>query len=243
MDRRSKKEVIAILLLAFFFFILSCQPAAKSTENSTENSTSTDVSAGNCAPQWECADENYKVYISENCTRRDATKCERGCVNNTCQAAPICTVGFKCIDENRKGYQKEDCSFATKVDCEWGCEAGKCNEKPANATNITASDTTSSSTGYSAIAENADENKTVKPSTFYLLSLGEQREITIGGNSHNISIHNLEVDQVIIKIDGIKSDWIAEGGSFAYSNLGTTIHIKSILFQAYGKKEIEYYLS
>ncbi len=239
MSKRGKKVVIAILLLACFFFLLSCQPAAKNIENLTDNAT---ASIESCTPQWECADENYKVYVSENCTRRDATKCERGCVNNTCQAAPVCTVGFKCIDENRKGYQKEDCSFAKKIDCEWGCEAGKCNEKPANATNATAA-TTSSSTGYSAIAENADENITVEPSTSYLLQLGEQQEITIGGSSHNISIHNLEVDQVIIKIDGIKSDWIAEGGSFVYGNLGTTIHIKSILFQAYGKKEIEYYLS
>ncbi|MDO8511049.1 MAG: hypothetical protein Q7S55_02685 [Nanoarchaeota archaeon] len=234
---------VIIILMAVLLLIVSCLPQTKTAESA--NITPTEVSIDGCAPQWECADENYKVQVLENCTRVSPTKCERGCVDGECRPAEVCTVGFKCIDENRKGYQKEDCSFATKTDCEWGCAAGKCKEKPTNVTNtsVTNTTTTTSGSGYSAIAENAEENETVPEGPLYTLQLGEEAQIEIDGAAHTIKIYNLEVDRVIIKIDEIKSDWITEGGSFTYGNLETTVTIKSILFQAYGKKEIEYILS
>lgn len=241
MSKIGGKEVIA-LILAACFLLVSCQPrGAKTAETSTD--TSTEVSVEGCNPHWECLDENYKSYQLENCTWLRPEKCERGCFNASCRPAEICNVGFKCIDENRKGYQKEDCSFVNKIDCEWGCEAGKCNEKQANATNTTATNTTTSSSEYSAIAENVEENETAPEGPRYTLQLGEEGQIEIDGASHVIEIHNIEVDRVIIKIDDIKSDWVAEGGSFTYANIATTVTVKSILFQAYGKKEIEYSVS
>jgi hypothetical protein len=45
---------------------------------------------------------------------------------------------------------------------------------------------------------------------------------------------------VIIKIDGEKSEWINEGASYAYANIGASIRIDSIYFQTYGAKSIEY---
>ena len=240
MSKIGRNSVI-IILMAVLLLIVSCQPEAKSGESTTN--TTTEVSADGCTPHSECIEENYLRFQAENCTWLRPEKCERGCVNASCRPAEICTVGFKCIDENRKGYQKEDCSFATKTDCEWGCKEGKCNEKPANATNTTAPNTTTSGSGYSAIAENAEENETVPEGPRHTLQLGEEGQIEIDGAAHTIKIYNLEVDRVIIKIDEIKSDWITEGGSFTYGNLETTVTIKSILFQAYGKKEIEYVLS
>mgnify|MGYP001598959433 CR=1 FL=1 len=231
-------------LTAILLLIISCQPqGAKTAENITDALSETTPKG--CIAHSECIDENYLRLQAENCSWSKPERCDRGCFNASCRPAEICTVGFRCIDEDRRGYQKEDCSFATKVDCEWGCDAGKCKEKPANATNAasTINDTAASGSGYSAIAENAEENETVPEGPRYTLQLGEEGPIEIDGTIHILKIHNIEVDRVIIKVDDIKSDWIAEGGSFTYSNLETTITIKSILFQAYGKKEIEYSIS
>ena len=240
MSKASKNITIAFFILMNLLMIVSCQPKEVQLENVTDVSLeSNDI----CIPHSECIDENYLRFQAENCSWSKPEKCERGCLNASCRSGEICAVGFKCIDENRRGYQKEDCSFATKIDCEWGCETGKCKEKPANATTETSNTTVASSTGYSAIAENAEENETVPVGPFYTLQLGEEGQINIDGTTYTIKIHNLEVDRVMIKINDIKSDWITEGSSFTYANFGTTVTIKSILFQAYGKKEIEYYLN
>ena len=78
--------------------------------------------------------------------------------------------------------------------------------------------------------------------TTYILKWGEQGEIESSGTKHNISIYNLEPEYVIVEVNDIKSDQILEGGNFTYGNIGITLQIKSILFQAYacGKREIEY---
>ena len=235
MNKVSEKGVVLFLIITLLF-VTSCQPKVGSAKNATVIISD---AADSCTAHPDCIDENYLHFQAENCSWSKPEKCERGCQNGTCIAAPICIVGFKCIDENRRGYQKEDCSFATKVDCEWGCEAGKCNEKPANVTNNTTTVVNAPSSGYSAIAENAEENESIQGPE-YTLQLGEEGQIEISGTIHTIKIHNIEVDRVIIKVDDLKSDWITEGGSFTYANIATTITIKSILFQAYGKKEIEY---
>lgn len=234
------KKMTVFLILSLAIFILACQPGAvTSSENGTE--VKTELPAGGCTPHWECIDENYKAYQTGNCSWTEATKCERGCVNSSCRPAEVCTVGFKCIDENRKGYQKEDCSFVNKVTCEGGCDNGKCLEKNESTVNQTNTSTSSSSsTGYSAIAENADENVTEESSSTYTLVLGEEQQFEVSGTQHTISIYNLEAGRVIIKVDGEKSDWIEEGGSFAYGNIGASIRIDIIFFQTYGTKSIDY---
>lgn len=232
------KVSVLITIILISLFLMSCEPALQDTSNATNDTQS------GCAPHWECVDEDYQHYQKEDCTWQKPEKCERGCFNNTCRSAEICTVGFKCIDENRRGYQAEDCSFPTKIDCEWGCADGKCNEMPENATASTTNTTnTTASSGISYIAENAEENETVPEGPRQTLQIGAEQEFQAGGSTHIIKIYNIEVDRVIIKVDDEKSDWIAEGGSFTYANLDTTITIKSILFQTYGKKEIEYILS
>ncbi|HLD39814.1 MAG TPA: hypothetical protein VJB13_01610 [Candidatus Nanoarchaeia archaeon] len=232
-----KRAIWMGLVLITVLFLLSCQPAAPTTE--TQETEKTEVSAEECTAQWECADENYKVYVQEDCVRKDATECERGCVNGECRSAEACTTGFKCIDDFRRGYQKEDCSFISKIDCEWGCDAGKCQDKPTNIfTNSTAPPTENKST-YSAIAENSDEPVEEKK-TIYTLKVNEQQQLDIKGVPTNISIHFLEPSQVTLKVNGIKSNPIPEQGNTTYENIGATFKIEWILFQSYagGKQEI-----
>ena len=232
------KRSIPIILVLVLFLLISCQPATKTTE--TTAGETTEVSIEGCTPAWECADENYKVYVSEDCNRKDATKCERGCINGDCRPAEVCTTGFKCIDDFRRGYQKEDCSFISKKECEWGCDQGKCQEKPTNIF-ANASEAPAQEPAYSAIAENQDE-VVEEEKTIYTLKVGEQQQIGINGVQTNVSIHFLEPSQVTIKVNGIKSNPIPEQGNTTYENIGATFHIEWILFQSYagGKQEIGY---
>ena len=233
------KNGVMVGLIMVLFFLLSCQPAAKTTETATEEIA--EVSVEGCTPTWECTEE-YEVQVLENCTRVNPTKCERGCVDGQCRPAEVCTTGFKCIDDFRKGYQKEDCSFISKIGCEWGCDAGKCQEKPTNIfTNETAPTTsTESKPTYSAIAENKEEGEVEEGKTIYSLKVGEQQQIQINGVQTNVSIHFLEPSQVTLKVNGIKSNPILEQGNTTYENIGATFKIEWILFQSFagGKQEI-----
>ncbi|MEK6939908.1 MAG: hypothetical protein AABX31_04220 [Nanoarchaeota archaeon] len=236
-----KRGVIAAVLIGLLLFITACQTSEKKAETPVETAPA-ETSGEGCTAQWECADENYKVYVQEDCVRKDATKCERGCVDGQCRPAEVCTTGFKCIDDFRKGYQKEDCSFISKIGCEWGCDAGKCQEKPTNIfTNETAPTTsTESKPTYSAIAENKEEGEVEEGKTIYSLKVGEQQQIQINGVQTNVSIHFLEPSQVTLKVNGIKSNPILEQGNTTYENIGATFKIEWILFQSFagGKQEI-----
>lgn len=244
MHKRGSYWFVAALVL-ISLLLLSCQPSEKTTETGTSTgNTTTEISVDGCAPQWECVDENYKAYVLADCTRTQVSKCERGCFNGTCIAAPTCTVGFKCIDEKRKAYQKEDCSFINKKSCDWGCDKDKCQEKPANASNETAASATAPAAPTTSYAAENEEGQVEKEDkTRYSLKFGEQQELEISGTKHNVSIYNLETDRVILKVNGIKSEWIGQGGNFTYGNIGATFYIESILFQTYGTKAIDFTIS
>ena len=235
-------------MMVLSLFLISCGQSGQNIPAETQDSSikvaneSAETIAGTaCTAHWECFDDEYKVYQLENCTRTQTTKCERGCVNGTCQAAPICTVGFKCMNENRYGYQREDCSFINKKTCEGGCVNNKCLEKPANASNITGSVPVLPANSYAQ--ENQEENSTETPKTIRTIQLGEQQEIEIDGTKHNISIYNLEPEWAVVKVDGVKSNELSAGEQFTYANIGVTIRIEAIMFQAYGLKAIDYSVS
>jgi len=224
-------------LIIALFFLSSCQPATETTETQE----TTEVSVDGCTPHWECADENYKVYVSEDCTKKEAAvKCERGCVDGECRAAEICTTGFKCVDDFRRGYQKEDCSFISKKDCDWGCFEGQCQEQPTNI--YTNASDVPEEPAYSAIAENQEDEEVEEERTIHTLKVGEQQQIQINGVQTNVSIHFLEPTYVTLKVNGIKSNPVPEQGNTTYENIGATFHIEWILFQSYagGKQEIGY---
>ena len=238
-----RKIIIFFFSLFLLVFLNSCEESPEVAEKNADapKEIPEEITATACSAHWECLDENYKYYLLENCTRTEVSKCDLGCINGTCKGAESCSAGFKCIDQDRKGYQKEDCSFINKETCQWGCVDGKCNPKPANATNqSTASASPVPKNSYAA--ENQEDGVVEEDKTTYILKWGEQGEIESSGTKHNISIYNLEPEYVIVEVNDIKSDQILEGGNFTYGNIGITLQIKSILFQAYagGKREIEY---
>ena len=237
----SAKILFLILSMVSCFILIGCE-LENNLKEIVSNETATSNQTIGCTAGWECSDENYKIYVLENCTRTEVTKCDRGCDNSTCRAALVCTVGFKCIDSERRAYQAEDCSWVNKKKCDWGCEEGKCKEQPANLTNTTtdsASPAVPEKSSYSAIAENQEETVT-EPQTIYTLKVGEQQQLEMNGAVRNVSIHFLEPTQVMLSVNGIKSDWIPEGGSFNYENIGVEFNIEWILFQSFagGKQEI-----
>src|SRR3989344_3199007 len=195
-----RKIIFMIIFVCIGLFLISCQGTFSSEK---EKSIEAGGIATACTPKWECADENYKVYVSEDCTRKEAAiKCERGCVEGECRAAEVCTTGFKCIDDFRRGYQKEDCSFISEKDCEWGCDLGKCQDKPANIfENASEAPVTPK---YSAIEENQEDEQLEPERTVYTLKVGEQQELQTSLGKANISIHFLEPAQVTLKVNGIK---------------------------------------
>ncbi|MEK6899914.1 MAG: hypothetical protein AABX05_02205, partial [Nanoarchaeota archaeon] len=223
--------------IAVFMLLISCKPEdAVIEDNISIQINETKVIETGCAAHWECVSDDYKAYQLENCTWSSSTKCERGCINGTCKAAEVCTVGFKCIDDDRYGYRKEDCSFINKKSCEGGCVDNKCLEKTAN--------TTQSAAPVNSYAqENQEEEPTETQRTIRTIQLGEQQEIDIEGQTHVIQIYDLEPDKVIISVDGEKSDWLSQGDSYPYNNIGATFRIEAILFQAYGVKAIDYSFS
>ena len=233
------KKVVVIGLIIVLFFLVACKPPAETSEIHVEETT--EVSSDKCTPHSECIDENYMRFQDENCTWARPEKCERGCIDGDCRPAEICTTGFKCVDDFRRGYQKEDCSFLSKISCEWGCDAGKCQEKPTNIFTNASAPSKESEPKYSVIAENSDE-PAVEKKTIYTLKMNEQQQLDIKGVLTNVSIHFLEPSQVTLKVNGIKSDPIAEQGNFTYENLGMNFNIEWILFQSYagGKQEIGY---
>src|SRR3989344_1572978 len=232
-----KRGMLLSFILIVALFLFSCQSPVK-TETTPE--TPAETAPSGCTAHWECADEDFKHYQAEDCSWGTPERYELGCVNNTCRSAEVCTPGFKCIDDFRRGYQKEDCSFLSKIDCEWGCDAGKCQEKPTNIfTNATAPASTPPK--YSVIAENNDEVASGKK-TIYSLKWGEQQQIDISGKTHNVTIHDLKPDKVMIEVDKLESDWLMEKQNYSYANIGVTFTIEAILYQAYagGKQEIDY---
>ncbi len=248
MQKKESYWLVATLAVIFIsLLLLSCKPEKTiKEENETLQLINKTLPAGLCQPHWECADDDYRRHQLENCTWLKPEKCERGCFDGTCRAAPTCAVGFKCIDEKRRAYQKEDCSYLNKIPCEWGCEEGKCKEKPANATaaNETAAYVpvpTAPTTSYAV--ENEEGQVEEEDKIIYSLKLGEQQEIEISGTKHNVSIYNLEAGRVILKVDGIKSEWIEQDGNFTYGNIGATFHVQAVLFQTYGTKAVDFTVS
>ncbi len=232
-----KRGFLIALVLLTTVFLLACQPAVK-TETTPDLPAAT-TSSG-CTAHWECADQDYQHFQAENCSWGVPEKCDRGCVNSSCKSADVCTSGFKCMDDFHRGYQKEDCSFISKKNCDYGCDQGICQEKPTNIfTNTTAPPATPPK--HSVIAENSDETAPAKK-TVYTLKWGEQQQIDISGKTHNVTIHDLKPDKVMIEVDKLNSDWLMEKQNYSYANIGATFRIEAILYQAYagGKQEIDY---
>lgn len=235
-----------MISLMFFLFLVSCAvekplsgtddillsndslESVPSTVSSDTSETLNEASPASCVPGWKCISSKTKMFQEENCSLSKKQECKYGCKNDSCNPPPTCTTGIVCAGDYARGFRLESCDFQWKEKCEFGCQEGKCLAAPLPENKTT-----------EAVAEKEEE--AVKPA-FSSLSLGEIVSIDASGSLHNLSIYTMTMDQVMIMIDGKKSDWLEEGGS--YSRNGVTVIVEEILFQSYqnGKKMISYTL-
>lgn len=229
------------MTLIVAIFLISCDPITNEDnelndvdknlndmENVENTNTLTETTDGDCQEGWKCIGDNKMVYQNSDCSFGEKKDCNTICVDDVCKPAKVCETGFKCIDDERRGYQKEDCSWIKKEECDFGCSSGKCNPMPEGY-NETEEVEETESVPVNSYAEENLENVTVEPdvSGFSYLSFGETIEI----NGHTVKIHNIESGQVIINIDGIKSEWLMDGDSHEVNDLRITV--REILFQGY----------
>ncbi|MEK6969814.1 MAG: hypothetical protein AABW48_05290 [Nanoarchaeota archaeon] len=209
---------------------------APKTEITGEEPTPTEaIITGSCTPGWKCISSEYKAYLNADCTFGERKRCTLRCADNDCVAGNVCTTGIKCIDVRTKGFQQEDCSWTNRVNCDYGCENNVCISSLANAS---AASTTAETAASSTAAATPVAGAVV---THPELKLSEVQEVTIGGLKYDLAISVLEADQVKIRLNTQKSDWISEKGSFRFGN-GITITIYDIYYQTFsgGKMGVSY---
>ncbi|MBI2666118.1 hypothetical protein HYX13_00750 [Candidatus Woesearchaeota archaeon] len=190
--------------------------------------SSTSPSSTQCTDGWVCLTSTQKLHRLANCSFAEREICKFGCVNDSCQPAPVCTSGFKCKSKYEKGYQLEDCSWMSRSKCEFGCENAVCIEK-------------------SNVTENNPSSQTSSPAppsapSYPIIALGEKKVITVDDKEYNLSIYILEPDQVKLQLDSFKSNWIPELGNYTFGSVGVNIFVRGIFFQSFegGKKEVTY---
>jgi len=238
-----------IFLVILFLFVVGCTPdnpnqeletgsdtILESTSNATLNvseieSQNTTGPAGACTAAWVCLSSSQKMYRYENCSFDQRQDCRFGCTNGTCRAPPTCTVGFKCHGQHVKGYQLEDCSWISETKCDYGCENAQCRNVSSSETETLNETVTSQSTS------------SPPPQNFNTIRVGETLTLDVEGTAHPVNIYTMESGRAKITVDGQRSDWLEEGGSFTYAS-GVTITIQSILFQSYegGTRVVEFVL-
>lgn len=237
------------LIILCLFFLFSCQPTElqgqektsleetlpregeqeTSSESAPEEKSETpeqrpEAQSGTCSAAWICVSSSQKRYRLENCSfTAQKQDCAHGCFNGTCQKkiSAVCTSGIKCVNENIRGYQLEDCSFINEVTCDYGCKEGKCLPQPNETETLTATE---------------PEETPLPPALPELLA--GQVVVVSGGN---LSIFIIEPEQLQLKWNTKKSDWLAAGQSAVFSG-GPTIVVEEIYFQGFegGKRGITY---
>ncbi len=239
-----------VLLIVLFLLVLSCTPETADQQeelggdvpiNSTptlnqivgssesEEPNALDAQPGSCTAAWTCLSSSQKMYRYENCSFGQRQSCKFGCTNGTCRVPPTCTVGFKCHGQHVKGYQLEDCSWISETKCDYGCENAQCRN--------------ASSSGAEIQNETTASPPPPPRQNFNTISVGETLTLEVGGTEHPVTLYTIESGRTKITVDGQRSDWLEEGGTFTYSS-GVTITIQSILFQSFegGIREVEFVL-
>lgn len=230
----TRRGVLIVFVLIALVIVLGCGPeialpselsdnadnktaasASKEGENETPLEEATPCSAG-----WTCLSLSQKIYRHANCSFGQRSDCRYGCANETCRAPPTCTIGVVCSGNHYRGLQVETCEFNWKEKCEYGCAEGKCLPAPPPE---------NASSGSALIDEGPQP-------MISILAVGEMQEIS----GHNVSIALITEDQVMLSVDGRRSDWLMEGTVYIRGDLSLTI--QEILFQSYsgGKRQIGY---
>lgn len=214
-----KRFILGVILV--FLFLVSCTQIEENEKEILK-----------CTPRWKCSTSTSLAYLDEKCDWVNETPCKFGCINHSCQ---ICSVGFRCKDNNTLAYLNEDCSWNQTKNCADGCLNGSCLifekgivTEPEEAVNET-------------VEEIVKEGVSVKG--IYTLNYGEKIWLKINDVKYNLSIHNLDFNQVKIAVNGLKGDWQAKNNSFVLVN-GINMTVNEIYFQPYaeGMKMIEFVL-
>lgn len=220
-----KVVIFSLFLLLFLIGCVDKQPTeevGKITENETRLP---EIEPGVCLGKWICISSNVKAFQDQNCELFNRTTCKQICKEGVCseEEIKICTPGFKCRNQFERAFQRESCEWDKRERCEFGCDFqnNKCH---------TASTVNSTKT----------EETIEKPALNPIISLGEVQQV----NSQNLTIYVLESDRVKLKINKQRSEWLAEGQTFA-STSGVSITVVEILFQPYegGNRKVVYKVS
>ncbi len=173
-----------------------------------------------CSAQWVCLNSKTKIYRVQNCSFTQRVDCKFGCKNDSCAIAPVCKAGWNCDGNYYRGYRMESCEFIKREKCEFGCREGDCS--------VEVVENTSTIIVKTGVEEARPALATLNSGDMVLLK------------NHNVTIYTMTDEQVILIIDGRKSNLLKEGESVTRDDL--TIVVEEILFQAYGegKKMISY---
>lgn len=233
-------KIILLLAVVFLVAIIGCSSDVDGSvageavnlahsgsveDNITEEPELEEAVNGLCAPQWKCVSSRFKAYQSVDCNFTQKTECRLGCEDGACRPAPICKREFKCKTENVKALQTENCLWVGEVKCKAGCVDGKCNpESEINGTeNLT--EEIDELVGEEVAAEPAEE--------IFHLNFAEEVTIKLNGVDYIIQAYNIESGRVKLKVNGVASDWIYEGGNVMMAEGNVFIVVKEVLFQAY----------
>ena len=174
-----------------------------------------------CVVGWECIDDSQKAYKNLDCSYSENTTCELGCVLGNCTEAEKCTVGFVCLNETHYGYQTESCNFTNVKNCTSGCFNDVCNE-----------------TVVEEVSEILVESISLGQED--ILKFKEIKIVEKNSTQYNLSLHNMDFGQVIIKVNDDKSDWLPSNSNYTYRQI--MIQIEDISYQNYfgGIQEMTY---
>ena len=215
------KQIVFIIFLISVLFIVGC-----TVTEDVETETPTE-----CSPEWICIDDNTKAYQYSNCSITGQKECTLSCNDGACRAAKTCNSGFVCINDDMQAFQKEDCKTTKKKWCDYGCSGNACNPAPENG-NVTNTTETN---------ETVEDVEDVVTIDIKQLEIGDEVIITVAETNYNLSVYNIEMDRVRIKVNDAKSDWLVRTGNSTIVG-GLEITLQDVLFQSYpgGLKAIEY---
>ena len=170
-----------------------------------------------CLEEEKCFNSTTLRVQQANCTIIPQN-CPEGCFNNSCLAV-VCSEKYQCQNSTARARQNKDCSWGENETCEFGCEEGKCLAEVVS------------------IAVNESAGPLGNGNVLYA---GKKKEVSANGNGYNLSIYLIEDNQVRIKINDDKSDWLTTGMNF--TSYGITFTPLEIYFQSWGLQAVVYEL-
>lgn len=226
MSTKSQARLVLYLFVGLLFFAIEMEYIwdyrtdqsaldQRYTQTTTEGPQPENpiVSIQTCLEETRCLNSTSLSVQYINCTII-LEMCPEGCFNNSCLAV-VCSTKFQCKNSTTRAYQNKDCSWNQEENCEFGCNNGACASAPT------------------------EQNESSGPlGDTNVLYAGKKKEVVVNGNNYNLSIYLIEENQVRIKINDDKSDWLTTGKNF--TSYGITFTPQEIYFQSWGLQAVVY---